>query len=195
MARGGLSDYRFAIAFDGERRFVTSVKNLLLIISIVFAPGLGVQNTLAQWSFADLAKTNTYSAKNQAQAFAVAFTNGASSQYFLKFSIATNGIISGRGTRYDIAASSSSPSPLNGKAVTIVSLHSKLGLPIKAVVQTDGPTMLRCPFSLKLSDGAIIKGVVERNVGIGWDDSDPSLEGVIIYKGATGSTLSLSNPY
>jgi len=47
---------------------------------------------------------------------------------------------------------------------------------------------------VKLSDGAVIKGAMESNVGLDIRNSS-SMEGVITYKGGLGSTLSLSNPY
>jgi hypothetical protein len=164
------------------------MKRALPFLAAIFALVLGAHDAKAQWTFANFAATNSY----QTKAFAVAFTNGASSQYFFKYSIATSGVISGRGVRYDLAKGSASASPTNGKTVTIVSSVSRLGNPIRAT--KDGySTHLYCPFSLAFSDGAIVKGVMERNLQ--YSDSYTRMEGTIAYKGAVGSTLSLSNPY
>ena len=121
------------------------------------------------------------------------FTNGASSQYYLRYNVATNGVISGRAVRYDFSKDSASASPTNGRRVTILSQLSRLGYPIKAK-KWFSETTLRSAFSVKLSDGAVIKGAMESNVGPGISNSS-SMEGVITYKGGLGSTLSLSNPY
>ncbi len=169
---------------------MNSLKPILSVAFLVMF--FGTQEIQAQWKFSNFAATN------QAQAFAVIFTNGASAQYFLKYSVAMNGIISGRAVRYDIGKDSSSASPRSGTSLAIRSGQSGLGLPIKAYkdkLYETSPTTLRCPFSVKLSDGAIIKGAMERNI---WPDGGfygNSMKGMITYKGAVGSTLSLSNPY
>ena len=163
------------------------MKTLLSLFVVLLSFTLGAQECQAQWSFANFAATNN------AQAFAVMFTNGASSQYYLRYNVATNGVISGRAVRYDFSTDSASASPTTGKRVTILSQLSRLGYPIK-VMKDFYQTSLRSAFSVKLSDGAVIKGAMESNVGPGISNSS-SMEGVITYKGGLGSTLSLSNPY
>jgi hypothetical protein len=163
------------------------MRRAFLPLAAIFAVALGAHEAKAQWTFANFAATNNY----QTQAFAVAFTNGASSQYFFKYSIATSGVIHGRGVRYDIAKGSASASPTNGKTVTIVPSVSRLGNPIRAN-KDEYSTNLYCPFSLTFSDGAIVKGVMERALR---EYSYTTMEGTIAYKGAVGSKLSLSNPY
>lgn len=163
------------------------MKTLLSLFVVLFSLTLGAQEGKAQWTFANFAATN------KAQAFAVMFTNGASSQYYLRYNVATNGVISGRAVRYDFSRDSASASPTNGRRVTIVSRQSTLGHPIK-VWKGFYQTGLRSAFSVKLSDGAVIKGAMESNVGAGITNSS-IMEGVITYKGGLGSTLSLSNPY
>ena len=162
------------------------MKTLLSLFVVLLSFTLGAQEGKAQWSFANFAATNN------AQAFAVMFTNGASSQYYLRYNVATNGVISGSAVRYDFSTDSASASPTTGKRVTILSQLSRLGYPIK--VMKVYLTTLRSAFSVKLSDGAVIKGAMESNVGLDIRNSS-SMEGVITYKGGLGSTLSLSNPY
>ena len=180
----------FSVALTNKRGLIAVMKRALPLHAAIFALVLGAHDAKAQWTFADFAATNRY----QTKAFAVAFTNGASSQYFFKYSIATNGVISGRGVRYDIAKDSASASPTNGKTLTIISRESRLGNPIRAI-KNEYSTNLHCPFSLTLSDGAIVKGVMERSLTEYSAYTYTGMEGTIAYKGAVGSTLSLSNPY
>lgn len=142
------------------------------------------------------AQFSSFAATNEAVAFGTIFTNGASAQYFLNYSIGTNGVIRGRAVRYDLPAGSASASPRNGTSITVVQRSSRLGEPVKAG-SPYGPssTNLRSPVMIRLSDGAIIKGVVERTFFEGGGSGSISLEGLITYKGSTGSKLSLSNPY
>jgi hypothetical protein len=170
------------------RGFDCCMQRVFAFLAAIFALAVGAQEAKAQWTFADFAATN----KAQTKAFAVAFADGASAQYFFRYSIATSGVISGRGVRYDLAKGSASASPTNGKTVTIVSRDSRLGNPIRAV-KDQYSTNLYCPFSLTFSDGAMVKGVMER--GLRDYAAYTRMEGTMAYKGAVGSTLSLSNPY
>jgi len=48
---------------------------------------------------------------------------------------------------------------------------------------------------IRLNDGAVIKGLVEKTFFEGGHQGSVSLNGLMTYKGSTGSKLSLSNPY
>jgi len=136
-----------------------------------------------------------FAATNEAVAFGTIFTNVAATQYFLRYSIGTNGVIRGRAVRYDIPAISVSPKPCNGTPVDIVWQKSALGRPISS--RADGQIVVvhRAPLMITLSDGAKTKGVAEGNRYSGEQRNYVSIEGFMIYKGSTGSKLSLSNPY
>jgi hypothetical protein len=62
-------------------------------------------------------------------------TNGTASVHNLRVSVATNGVISGSGRRFDVASTAFNANPSAGTAVSLNSRSSKLGTP--TVTQTN----------------------------------------------------------
>lgn len=113
-------------------------------------------------------------------------TNGSASVYNLSVSVATNGIISGSGKRFDVVATAFNASPIGGATVSLSRAGSKLGLPV--VVQTNRSTYYdpeakrnlthttikrSAAANILLSDATRFKGVItkSRDIYQWWDAS------------------------
>jgi hypothetical protein len=156
------------------------MKFLIIICSYAFPILLFTQPSLAQFSKLTVAKQKVVFRT-------VSSDDGKSSEFYLTFSVASNGTISGKGKRFDYVGNGPSPSRTAGRGVTIVRNKSKLGRPINNRVQrgpeSSGEWTVDCPFIIRLSDGAIIRGRVGRDFGSRW----LSMDAAIVYKGTTGS--------
>jgi len=146
-----------------------------------------------------LAQFEQFVASNQRAVFATMSSDtGASSQFFITYSISKSGGISGQAIRYDFRPNSASAQRSSGTTVTIVRKSSQLGLPKefnrfggKNLGTDRSDAVWRCPFMIKLSDGAVIKGILERPVRTP-APVELRMDGVITYKGMFGSKLSHS---